>query len=139
MEVLMNSLPDDLQNKIYCSVQSLRKPKVISPDLMDEVSLHSGLLNNILRNTHINYYSMHYHMRYLNISLLAYYFVWVLNDESFDLKSMEGDLITNKISLESFIIHNESQFLNILLLIRKCWLFMSSKERLKMHKQLTSF
>ena len=138
MDRLIQKLPFDIQNKIFILVEALRKPKVISTELMDEVSFHSGLLYNILRNTQIIDVA-NYHLRYINISLLAYYFVWVINDESFEITSYndKGFRVDDKIHLEYFIIHNELNLINILFLIRKCWLFMCLKERLNMHKQLT--
>ena len=138
MDRLIQNLPHDIQNKILTSVVAMRKPKVISVELMDEISFHSGLLYNILKKTQIIDVA-NYHLRYINISLLAYYFVWVINDESFEITSYndEGFRFNEKIHLEYFIIHNELNLINILLLVRKCWLFMCLKERLKMHKQLT--
>tara|TARA_Y100000389_G_scaffold161732_1_gene164275 strand:- start:2839 stop:3285 length:447 start_codon:yes stop_codon:yes gene_type:complete len=138
MDRLIQNLPHDIQKKILTSVVAMRKPKVISVELMDEISFHSGLLNNIFKKTQIIDVA-NYHLRYINISLLAYYFVWVINDESFEITSYndEGFKFNEQIHLEYFIIHNELNLINILLLLRKCWLLMCLKERLKMHKQLT--
>ena len=142
---LIHSLPIDLQRKIYSLVMESRKPKLVSDALMEEVNEHMGLLFNILKRTHMNQ-SIYTHVRYTNVSLLIYYLVWILNDECFSFDSEPTHnlkLLFNNdvedirtINYERFLIHDELQATNTLLLIRKCWNMMSVKQRLKSHELL---
>ena len=145
MDLLINTLPTDIQEKIHHLVIKLRQPRTISTNLMEEVTTHAGLLFNILKKTQINQ-SMYIHVRYTNVSLLAYYLVWILNDERFTFESnvtenviclfnQDNEYIHN-INFETFLIYSEIQVTKMMVLIRKCWLLMCVKKRLKAHRLL---
>ena len=145
MDLLINTLPTDIQEKIHDLVLKLRQPKTISTNLMEEVTSHTGLLLNILKNIYINQ-SMYIHIRYTNVSLLAYYLVWILNDERLTFESnvnenviglfnQDNEYIHN-INFETFLIYSEIQVTKMMVLIRKCWLLMCVKKRLKAHRLL---
>lgn len=147
MDVLIRTLPTDIQSYILSLVIDLRKPKTISIDLMEEVSFHTGLLFNILKKT-IILESIYIHVRYTNVSLLAYYLVWILNDEHPTFESNVTDNLRflfnddieyiKSINFETFLIYDYTQLTKIMVFVLKCWMLMCVKKRLKAHRILIS-
>jgi hypothetical protein len=143
MDVLISTLPTDIQNYILSLVIDLRKPKTISIDLMEEVSFHTGLLFNILKKTFI-LESIYMHVRYANVSLLAYYLVLILNDDQPTFKSNVTDSVMRllfndyetNINFETFLVYEHTQLTTLLFLIRKCWIAMCVNKRLKAYRLL---
>ena len=147
MDLLINMLPTDIQEKIHHLVIILRQPKTISTNLMEDVTTHAGLLLNILKKTQINQ-SMYIHVRYTNVSLLAYCLVWILNDERFTFDSNVTENVIclfnrdseyiHQINFKTFLIYNEIQVTKMMILIRKCWMLMCVRKRLKTHRLLVT-
>ena len=146
VETMIRMLPTDIQTKIYSMVVNMRKPLYVSDELMEEISGHTGMLLNILKNTQILDSSYTY-VKYTNLSLLTYYLVMTLSDNSeccdgndsnrfgFLFRS-DGVAFIDMINFEMFLIYDEIHLTKTLLIISKCWALMSVKQRLNAHSLL---